>query len=54
MIKSLHLLRALAQGNDLVQRRIYDRMDSLLRIRVVESEVALALKEVCVCVQNVM
>ncbi len=46
VIKSARLLKALARGNDSVQKRIYDRMDTLLRIEVVESEIALALKEV--------
>ncbi len=46
VIKSIRLLKALAKGNDVVQKRIYDRMDSLLKVRVVESEIALALKEV--------
>ena len=46
MIKSIRLLKALARGNDVVQKRIYDRMDTLLKVRVVESEIALALKEV--------
>lgn len=46
VIKSLQLLKALAKGNDLVQRRIYDRMDGLLKVRVVESEAARALREV--------
>ena len=47
VIKSIRLLKALARGNDVVQKRIYDRMDTLLKVRVVESEIALALKEVC-------
>ena len=46
VIKSLQLLRALSKGNDLVQRRIYERMDNLLKVRVVEAEIAVALKEV--------
>ena len=49
VIKNIRLLKALARSNELVQRRIYDRMDTLLRVRVVESEVALVLKEVDVC-----
>ena len=48
MVKSIRLLRALARGNDAVQKRIYDRMDTLLKIQVVESEIALALKEASV------
>jgi hypothetical protein len=46
VVKSFGLLRALARGNDIVQRRIYDRMDSLLKVRVVEAEACMALKEV--------
>ncbi|CAH1798283.1 unnamed protein product [Owenia fusiformis] len=45
MTTSLKLLKALAKGNDSVQRRIYDRLDSLLRVRCVECELAAALKE---------
>ena len=41
MIKSIRLLKALARGNDVVQKRIYDRMDTLLKVRVVESEESL-------------
>jgi inositol 1,4,5-triphosphate receptor type 1 len=44
--KCLCLLKALARGNDLVQMRIFERLDTLLKINVVESEVAEALKEV--------
>ena len=46
--KSLKLLRFLARGNDTVQIRMFDRLDTLLRIKVVESDLAIALKEVCV------
>jgi len=51
MIKCVHLLKALAKDNDLVQRRIYDRMDALLRLKVIESDIALLLKEVIVANQ---
>ena len=44
--KSLKLLRALARGNDVVQMRMFERLDTLLRIKVVESDLAIALKEV--------
>ena len=44
--RSLRLLSALARGNDLVQRRIYDRMDTLLKVKGVEREVATTLTEV--------
>lgn len=44
--KCLKLLRFIARGNDLVQVRIFERLDILLKIKVVESDVAMALKEV--------
>lgn len=44
--KSLKLLEALANGNDLVQRRIFDRMDSLLKVEAVECQIASVLKKV--------
>ena len=44
--KSLRLLQALARGNDVVQTRMFERLDQLLKMKVVESELAVALKEV--------
>jgi len=44
--KCLGLLKALARGNDFVQLRMFERLDILLKIKAVESDVALALKEV--------
>lgn len=44
--KSLKLLRYIARGNDVVQMRLFERLDSLLEIRVVEADLAVALKEV--------
>ena len=44
--KSLQLLKALALGNEVVQLRMFDRLDTLLTIKGVESELAIALKEV--------
>ena len=44
--KSLGLLKALARGNDVVQMRMFERLDTLLKIKVVESDMAIALKEV--------
>jgi len=44
--KCLKLLKALARGNDLVQLRMFERLDNLLRIKVVEADLAIALKEV--------
>ena len=44
--KSLQLLKALALGNEVVQLRMFDRLDTLLAIKGVESELAVALKEV--------
>ena len=46
MKKSLKLLKALARGNDVVQSRMFERLDPLLKIKVVEPEMAIALKEV--------
>jgi len=43
--KCLKLLKALARGNDLVQMRIFERLDSLLKIKVVEVDMAVALRE---------
>ena len=54
VIKSLRLLRALAKGNEQVQKRIYGRMDSLLKVKVVESEVAMTLKEVRGCISTLL
>ena len=39
-------MKALARGNDLVQMRMFERLDTLLKIKVVESELAITLKEV--------
>ena len=44
--KCLKLLKALAHGNDLVQMRIFERLDNLLKIKVVEVDLAVALREV--------
>lgn len=44
--KCLGLLKALARGNDFVQLRMFERLDILLKIQAVESDVAVALKEV--------
>jgi len=44
--KCLGLLKALARGNDFVQLRMFERLDILLKIKAVESDVAVALKEV--------
>ena len=44
--KSLRLLRFLARGNDTVQARMFERLDTLMKIKVVESDLAIALKEV--------
>jgi len=44
--KCLKLLKALARGNDMVQMRIFERLDNLLKIKVVEVDLAVALREV--------
>ena len=46
--KSLRLMKALAMGNDMVQMRIFERLNTLLKIKVVESDLAVALKEVMI------
>ena len=46
MKKSLQLLKSLARGNDVVQTRMFEKLDTLLRIKCVEPELAVALKEV--------
>ena len=44
--KSLYLLRLLARENEAVQLHIFERLDVLLDVRVVESDLAVALREV--------
>lgn len=44
--KTLYLLKLLAKENDSVQSHIFDRLDILLDVKVVESDLAIALKEV--------
>ncbi|KAL5022859.1 hypothetical protein ScPMuIL_002014, partial [Solemya velum] len=44
--KALYLLKLLARENDKVQMHLFDRLDVLLDVKVVESDLAIALKEV--------
>lgn len=44
--KTLYLLKLLAKENDRVQHHIFERLDVLLEVRVVESDLAVALREV--------
>ncbi|XP_070537450.1 LOW QUALITY PROTEIN: inositol 1,4,5-trisphosphate-gated calcium channel ITPR3-like [Ptychodera flava] len=44
--KCFELLRVMARGNDIVQIRLYDRLDVLLNIKGAEAEMARALTEV--------
>ncbi|XP_055955374.1 inositol 1,4,5-trisphosphate receptor type 1 [Patella vulgata] len=44
--KTLYLLKLLARENDKVQHHIFERLDVLLEVRVVESDLAIALREV--------
>lgn len=44
--KTLYLLKLLARENEAVQLHIFERLDILLDVRVVESELAIALREV--------
>ena len=46
--KTLYLLKLLAKENNAVQTHIFDRLDVLLDVRVAESDLAIALKEVSV------
>ena len=46
MSKCIELMRALARGNDSVQKRVYARLDSLLKVPLVVGQMALALREV--------
>jgi hypothetical protein len=43
---SLKLLQYLTRGFDLVQRRVFDRLDGLLRVSLAKAELAMTLKEV--------
>ncbi|XP_064627454.1 inositol 1,4,5-trisphosphate receptor type 1-like isoform X9 [Lineus longissimus] len=49
---SLKLLQYLTRGFDLVQRRVFDRLDGLLRVSLAKPELSLALKEVFIGNQN--
>ncbi|KAH9498183.1 hypothetical protein Btru_007903 [Bulinus truncatus] len=50
--KTLYLLKLLARENEAVQMHIFERLDILLDVRVVESELAVALREVFYGNQN--
>ncbi|XP_074663089.1 inositol 1,4,5-trisphosphate-gated calcium channel ITPR3-like [Tubulanus polymorphus] len=50
--KALKLLQFLTRGFDLVQRRVFDKMDTLLKIHMERSQLATCLKEVFVGNQN--
>ncbi|XP_071092410.1 inositol 1,4,5-trisphosphate-gated calcium channel ITPR3-like isoform X4 [Haliotis cracherodii] len=50
--KTLYLLKLLAKENDRVQHHIFERLDVLLEVRVVESDLAIALREVFYGNQN--
>ena len=43
--KTLHLLKLLARENERVQLHLFERIDILLDVRIVESDLAIALKE---------
>lgn len=47
--KTLYLLKLLARENEVVQHHIFERLDILLEVRVVESDLAIALTEVSSC-----
>lgn len=44
--KTLHLLKLLARENERVQLHLFERIDILLDVRIVESDLAISLKEV--------
>ena len=44
--KTFHLVKLLARENGSVQMHLFERIDILLDVRVVESDLAIALKEV--------
>lgn len=50
--KAFYLLKLLARENNRVQYHIMERLDILLDVRVVESDLAIALKEVCIHVKK--
>ncbi|KAK7504550.1 hypothetical protein BaRGS_00004036, partial [Batillaria attramentaria] len=50
--KTLYLLKLLARENEAVQHHIFERLDILLEVRVVESDLAIALTEVFYGNQN--
>ncbi|XP_076470932.1 inositol 1,4,5-trisphosphate-gated calcium channel ITPR2-like isoform X2 [Babylonia areolata] len=50
--KTLYLLKLLARENETVQHHIFERLDILLEVRVVESDLAIALAEVFYGNQN--
>lgn len=52
MRKALQLLRAMALQYPDVQNQVFENLDMLLRVKLVESELAITLKEVFVNNQN--
>ena len=44
--KTFHLVKLLARENERVQLHLFERIDILLDVRIVESDLAIALKEV--------
>lgn len=44
--KTLHLLKLLSRENERVQLHLFERIDILLDVRIVESDLAISLKEV--------
>jgi len=47
---SFKLLKAISRGNSVVQARLYDRLDFLLKVKGAEPEMAEAVTEVSYCV----
>lgn len=44
--KTFYLVKLLARENERVQLHLFDRIDDILDVRIVESDLAIALKEV--------
>ena len=42
----VRLLRALARDNDVIQRRIFDRLEALLDVHVIHNDIALLVRDV--------
>lgn len=46
IVRAIKLLRALCKGNETVQRRVFDCFDTVLRVKGLENDAALLLRDV--------